>query len=551
MKLPFREQSASIILLPDGKWGEDLLDLVESWSKNWLLQPAYWLSVSNIKHFEGRPPEVLANVIGRNGRREVDLFQQLSRYSIPILRLISIRLVEESTKRSETQDTLVDVLAKYIENSKPLTQRVGQNKEIGSQLIKVNLIFSPSEVTGASYPHLHEPLWNFNIVVAPEDRTFPTGFDSFISSNNKEKLTGFILSNTATAAGIWTGQTTSAYEEELKHSQNSVQYDKVLVQRSFTRAIVSDALAFRVAAHALDKLLNYNEETISEIQRNNQSLKILESKDESKAIDELVNKVMQLNNNELDYLSPESLKNPDKKMISLKNRIVLFIRFVSGIFMKLPIWIFTGLFKGLTKFVSRKIDSEDGEYEISTEIDFPQTKLDGIVEAEVVQLQQNLITGQLAVDEWPRATLRKAPPHLFADIRGMLFNSLDNTTYKDPAKEIFANASKVIPDFRETWDFKKIENFEEFSDLIKNDDEDSTKFSEDLSWLNSQRIKETKAELDVLINNLTQEFVMGSTEVEELSSESEIINKKIEDNRLRIKFLQKSSVSGEVLNEKK
>jgi hypothetical protein len=77
LKLPFREQSASIILLPDGKWGEDLLDLVESWSKNWLLQPAYWLSVSNIKHFEGRPPEVLATVIGRNGRREVDLFQQL------------------------------------------------------------------------------------------------------------------------------------------------------------------------------------------------------------------------------------------------------------------------------------------------------------------------------------------------------------------------------------------------------------------------------------------------------------------------------------------
>jgi hypothetical protein len=181
MSLPFREQSASIILLPDGEWGEELLDLVDSWSKNWLIQPAYWLKISNIKHFEGRPPDVVATVVGRNGRREVDLFQQLSRYSIPILRLISIRLVEESVERNAIQDSLVDVLAKYVQDSTPLSRQTESNKEIGSQLIKVNLIFSPSEATGASYPHLHEPLWNFNIVVAPEDRTFPTGFDSLPS----------------------------------------------------------------------------------------------------------------------------------------------------------------------------------------------------------------------------------------------------------------------------------------------------------------------------------------------------------------------------------
>ena len=140
MKLAFRNQSASIILLPDGEWGEELLHLAENWSKNWLIQPAYWLRLSDIKYVEGRPPEVLATVVGRNGRRTVDLFEQLSRYEISLLRLISIRLVEESAERSEKQDSLVDVLAKYIDNSKPLMQRVGQNREIGSQLIKVNLI---------------------------------------------------------------------------------------------------------------------------------------------------------------------------------------------------------------------------------------------------------------------------------------------------------------------------------------------------------------------------------------------------------------------------
>jgi hypothetical protein len=429
-----------------------------------------------------------------------------------------------------------------VQDSTPLSRQTGSNKEIGSQLIKVNLIFSPSEATGASYPHLHEPLWDFNIVVAPEDRTFPTGFDSFISSQNREKLTGFILSNTVTAAGIWTGQNTSVYEEEEKRSQNSAQYDKVLVQRSFTRAVVSDALAFRVAAHALEKLLVYNDETIAEISRNT-DWKILEVEVETKLINVLVNQAMELNNNELDYISPDSLKIPDKKKISLKNRILEFLRFVLGIFAKLPIWIFTAIFKGIANFVSRKIDSEDGEYEINIEIDFPRTKLDGMLEAELIQLQQNLLKGQLAVDEWPRATLRKAPPHIFLNLRNMLFNSLDKTTYKDSVEEIFSDASRVIPDTRATWNLKNVENYNDFSTILQDDDEENSKFNDDLTWLNTESITKTKFELDKLVDSLTQEFSLESTESDELNSELEIIIKKVDLNRIRLKILQKAVTS--------
>ena len=550
MKLAFRNQSASIILLPDGEWGEELLHLAENWSKNWLIQPAYWLRLSDITHSEGRPPEVLATVVGRNGRRTVDLFEQLSRYSISLLRLISIRLVEESAERSEKQDSLVDVLAKYIDNSKPLMQRVGQHREIGSQLIKVNLIFSPSEVTGASYPHLHETLWNFNIVVAPEDRTFPTGFDSFISSANKKKFIGFILSNTATAAGIWTGQTTSAYEEELKHSQNSVQYDKVLVQRSFTRAIVSDALAFRVAAHALEKLINYSEEGAAELQRSQQNLKFLPEDQVERATTELLNNVMQLNNKTLDYEPAESLKDPEKKLISLKNRIYIFFLLVLGIFSKLPIWIFTAIWKGISNLISKKIDSNEGEFKIDSEIDFPKTKLDGITEAEIIKLEKDMVDAQLAVDEWPRATLRKVPPGLFSELRGLIFNHLDNTYYKKTADEIFADPSHLVPDFNAKWNFEQIDNYQEVKKLFTDENESFDLFEVPLEWTDPKKTTSVISDLNAMLKDCADDYSRETTELETLKSELEILGKGLDTSRIRLKTLQRNS-KNEVLDEKK
>lgn len=539
MKPAFRNESASIILLPDGESGDQLLDLVETWTKNWLLQPAYWLKLSNIKYSDGTPPIVLATVIGRNGRREVDLFQQLSRYPISVLRLVSIRIVEESAERSEKQDKLVDVLGKYVETSKPINQRVGQNREIGAQLIKINLIFAPSEVTGASYPHLHEALWNFNVVVAPEDRTFPSGFDSFISSTNKDKLLGFIVSNTATAAGIWTGQNSSVYEQESKYSQNSVQYDKVIVQRSFTRAVISDALAIRVAAHALDRILKLNEEDSTNLQGNKTELKFVSEEDINKTIEQMVQRVLEIQKGALDYKSSEKLVQVSPKKISLKNRLYLFLQFTLGIIINLPLWIFTAIWKGISNLITRKIDSKEGEYEIDSEIDFPKTKLDGLIEAEIVKLQKEKAEMQLRVEEWVRASLIKPPPQLFSDFRRIVFSYLDNSDLKNEVKEIFFNSSNVIPDFSKKWSIKTVEGFSNFDQEINSED-----LKEYLTqdYIDGNDLESMNSRLKTFNNFLidySNNFSVCKNEIDDLSTEIDLLNRKFEKNLDKLKDLKK------------
>ena len=125
----------------------------------------------------------------------------------------------------------------------------------------------------------------------------------------------------------------------------------------------------------------------------------------------------------------------------------------------------------------------------------------------------------------------------------MLFNSLDKTTYKDSVEEIFSDASRVIPDTRATWNLKNVENYNDFSTILQDDDEENSKFNDDLTWLNTESITKTKFELDKLVDSLTQEFSLESTESDELNSELEIIIKKVDLNRIRLKILQKAVTS--------
>lgn len=535
MNLPFRSETAAVILLPEGSQGEDILSLVEEWSKSWLLQPAYWLKPSNIQPGNGKPPEILATVVGRNGMRDIDLFQQISRYPVKTLRLISIRTVEESSDREERQKDLLRVLSKYVKESKPQNKRIGQ-QEVGTNLIKINLIFSPSEADGGSYPILHDSHWNFNIVVSPEDRALPDGFDSFTSSANKKKQTGFILSNTATAAAIWTGQTTSVYEEEQKYTHSSVHFNKVLVQRTFVRAVVSEALAFRVAAHTLNNLLMPANDSI---ESKDQTLKFFSVEETEKEITELVDKVMDLSTKALDYESPEELllfREPKKTKISILERLSLFSRFVIGIFVNLPIWIFTAISQGLSNIISRKIDSEDGEYEIDSTLDFPRTKLDKLTEADIVNLQKNRDQAERSVEEWKRPLLRKAPPQLFSEFRNSILNRLDNTSCADGSDKIFSDPSDVIPDFNSVWQFTRLEDFGAAEKLFKDDEFASNLLHKEIRWTDQKDIHSGIKNLEGLIKDLSNRLRRENAEIETLESELEILTKKMESNEISLRM---------------
>jgi hypothetical protein len=193
----WHEGSASIVLLPGGEDGLRILDIVQEWTECWMLKPAFWVYSSEEKISDDAVPRITTCVIGRNGRRDIDLLDYLSREDFDKVRLIAIRTVDESGEHDTFQDKIVDLVKDALESARPLEIKANRADRPHTTLIRVNLVFAPTSRTGASSLHLLEPSWNINLVVAPEDRSTPSRFDKStrdVTSSDKDVWHRFILS---------------------------------------------------------------------------------------------------------------------------------------------------------------------------------------------------------------------------------------------------------------------------------------------------------------------------------------------------------------------
>ena len=272
--------SVSVIVLPSGSVGDRLFDAAQEWVHARLLEPALWVRPEDIVGSQTvGPPQIQAQVIGRNGVRSVGLFEELSRKEFELLRVVAVRtLVTQGlvlTGQSQSQGLAIDhaesqlfaadqsqdrqlrILTQYLESSIPLADDNGSVFK-GTKLRKINLVFGSTEEVDAGLKQFFTSVWDVNVVVSPEDRQTAASFDRF-TTRDSESFYRFMLTNIATTSGIWAGNRQSLWDPA---NQNSDFLKKrIMFQRSFVRAVFIGGLAVRVAAEALiaaidpDKLL--------------------------------------------------------------------------------------------------------------------------------------------------------------------------------------------------------------------------------------------------------------------------------------------------------
>ena len=92
----WHEGAATVILLPGGEDGLQILEIVEEWTRCWMLKPAFWVHSTDEKISNDAVPRISTSVVGRNGRREIDLLDYLSREDFDQVRLIAIRTVDQT-----------------------------------------------------------------------------------------------------------------------------------------------------------------------------------------------------------------------------------------------------------------------------------------------------------------------------------------------------------------------------------------------------------------------------------------------------------------------
>lgn len=458
----WHEGAASVFLLPGGEDGLKILDIVEEWTKCWMLKPAFWVHSSEGKISEDAVPRITSCVIGRNGRRDIDLLDYLSREDFEQVRLIAIRTVDELSEHDAIQDKIVDQVKNALESARPLTIKDDRPDRPETKFVRVNLVFAPTSRKGASALHLLEPGWDINLVVAPEDRSTPSRFDKAtrdVTTEDKSVWHRFILSNAAAVGGIWAGQEKGILDSSQFQDLSPVQ-GQVRLMRSFVRGILSEGLSTRVAADALDRASKAELSKIDPLRPfPNETLEAYESARLPEEIEKMVEYTMGFSNGRLSYTRVELLPPAEPEETGVFTAIKEFFRTTWSLLRVLPLWIFAGIWNSIAGFVSRTIFGFRGRKVVKGSIDFPRTNLDKGAEIMITEIarRRKQIAATLAV--WPHNVLRKSEPILWKEIRRLVVGRLDASVLPDgvPAeagtrgKLVVGNLNEVVPNVKEEW----------------------------------------------------------------------------------------------------
>lgn len=248
-KKVWSSDAISIILLPSGRQGEEILELALQWSRSWLLTPALWMLADSIPDFDPEvdielqvPPNLTAFLLGRDlvqnpVKEEVDVFWTLGSQAFKTIRFIAVRTEQDAASMKRTS-IAAETASKFVERAVPAS--LGTYK-------KYNLVVAPTNERKVLDGVLSQ-YWDANLIAAAEDRATPASSDSFVKV--AERFTGFALAHIATTAGLWAGLPISS--AEINSTKN--QLNQARLQRVFVRGVTSDSLSADVAHWALQKL---------------------------------------------------------------------------------------------------------------------------------------------------------------------------------------------------------------------------------------------------------------------------------------------------------
>ena len=458
----WHEGAASVVLLPGGEDGLKILDIVEEWTQCWMLKPAFWVHSSESKISEDAVPRITCSVIGRNGRRDIDLLDYLSREDFEQVRLIAIRTVDERSEHDALQDKIVDQVKNALESARPLVIKDDRADRPQTKFVRVNLVFAPTSRKGASALHLLEPSWDINLVVAPEDRSTPSRFDKAtrdVTAEDKSVWHRFILSNAAVVGGIWAGQEKGILDTSEFEDLSPVQ-GQVRLMRSFVRGILSEGLSTRVAADALDRAAKAELSKIDPLRGfPNETLEAYESANLPDEIEKMVNHTMGFSNGRLSYTRVELLHTVKPEKTGVFKGLKLFFRNTWSLLKVLPLWIFAGIWNAIAGFVSRTIFGFRGRQVVDGSIDFPRTNLDKGAEIMITEITRRRTQIAETLAAWPHNVLRKSEPILWKEIRRLVVGRLDASVLPDGVlaesgtrgKLVVGNLNEVVPNVKEEW----------------------------------------------------------------------------------------------------
>jgi hypothetical protein len=451
------ESGVTILVLPSGAQGEQLLQVAREWTSLRLLSPSIWVQPEKLRHEAGAPPQIVATVLastqaGEVREREVELFHQLAMQQLTSVRMLVTRPAVPDAEFDSIQDEFVTVLSEYLEIATP---QILASKETGGEgvtLTKLNLITGPTEHTIGEPERLLSPLFNAHFVASAEDRSGPRTGDAFVRySPDSSKFAGFTMLHVATLGALWVGIPKGGHELV---GQATYEGDSVYVSRVFASAILTDGLVRRAVARVL--------ETAADSRIGIEELGVgltipgtypIQDNDVDAWLDFMVNTTFDFEDGILQYKPVLEAPTPPKTKFGLGGQLVDFFRFAFKKIFRIPVYawkwfisklsdLFNDIFQGGDKGASEVVKPEEVSDPSDVEL---MAKYD-----EVFAVKQR--ADQALVSPVGRSTLRSTPS-LWEGIRKLVFGFIDGSNLgqfgvakSDNGWPIFYRVSTIFQD---------------------------------------------------------------------------------------------------------
>ena len=228
------------LLFAEEQLADQLLPVAEAWVSSWLIDPFILVPVPARSSGAPLVTRMPASVVGRDGIKQVDVFDLLAQGEYELIRFLALQAIEPERAVLD-RDALIEYAMSLQQASSPVTR-----------FWRLNLMVYPTAVAPDRPLDRLVQGWEANVIAAPENRSSDRSFDAFVVAHGRKDYIGHLLGNAATAGAMWCGMDVGPYDERTPSGGAAT---LVALQRTFVRAVVMDDFLVRVARTGLDRLI--------------------------------------------------------------------------------------------------------------------------------------------------------------------------------------------------------------------------------------------------------------------------------------------------------
>jgi hypothetical protein len=456
------DSTVSIILLPSGDQGDELMALVTRWTTLGILGPALWVRPEAVDKSTGGPPKIDAVILGESEKNAlttltVDLFEVLAREPLRRVRLLKVRSAAPSREVDALQDGIAELVSKYLGYSMPMVNPDENVMEQHTQLSRITLICAPTEFQLSERVEWARDDTGTVLIASPEDRSSPWSGDAFVREN--ERFAGFVLMHIATAGGVWNGLPKGTLD--LFHREASG-HQSVWVSRVFVNMVMTNGLARRVAAGVLEDTATAGSAALDPGAGTPPTGTVLISDARiDQYVKSLVDGAFELDDAKLDYNKPMRAGDPDRARVGFFRQIALFARFSVGRIVQIPRWAVRWFRRTANDRLNEKLQGADGRMVVGADLSDQLDARDRLLMSRLSNIQASEASARaLAVSSVSASSIRSTPK-LWSRLREIIFGSLDGSsdlsgigfTPIEGSVPVFARVNDVLPSPENVWQF--------------------------------------------------------------------------------------------------